>query len=294
MKYIILFLIFGTVWAREPDVDKIPNADRIVAIGDLHGDVYGLKRALKVSKLIDNKENWIGGTTVLVQVGDQLDRGDFELEIINLLEKLTRQAQLVGGKVLALIGNHEIMNAELDFRFVTPVGFKSFSNFTSPNKNLDRLPPEHKGRAAAFFPGGKISNILSNHNVAAIVGDSVFVHGGIVPKWAKYGISKINQETREFLKGKNLEIPEGISASDGLTWSRHFSLDTDSTDCKLLDETLQILGVKRMVVAHTVQPEGINSECNGKVWRVDVGLSDHYGGSAQALEIIGAEISILK
>ena len=298
-KLLILCSLLSTAWAREPDADRIPRPKRIIAIGDIHGDIHGLKRALKIAELINDQDDWVGGKTVLVQVGDQLDRGDFELEIIYLLEKLSSQALRAGGKVLALLGNHEIMNVELDFRYVTPMGFENFSDFTDPispilaNKLL-KMPEEEKGRAVAFFPGGKISKILSNHNVAVVVGDTVFVHGGIVPKWAKYGISKINQETREFLKGNTQKLPKGIDASDGLTWSRHFSLETDSVNCKLLKKSLNILGVKRMVVAHTVQDEGINTKCGGRVWRVDVGLSGHYGGMAQALEIKGDKIKILK
>jgi hypothetical protein len=299
MKYIILLFIFSTVWAREPDPDKLPPVKRIIAFGDVHGDVYALKRALRLGKLIDRKDNWIGGRTVLVQVGDQTDRGDYELQIIYLLEKLAAQAKMAGGRVLALLGNHEIMNTKLDFRYVTPVGYSSFSKFRDPiptrlTKHLFNMPTKKKGRSIAFFPGGKISNILSNHNVAVIVGDSAFVHGGIIPKWATYGISKINRETRAYLKGNTRRVPRGVDASDGLTWSRHFSRNTGESECKLLKRSLQILGVKRMVVAHTVQLDGINNACDGKVWRVDVGMSSHYGGKAQALEIMGDKIRILK
>ena len=47
---------------------------------------------------------------------------------------------------------------------------------------------------------------------------------------------------------------------------------------------------ERLVVAHTVQHElGVNAACDGRVWRVDVGLSAYYGGEPQALEIIGDE-----
>lgn len=51
----------------------LPKQERIVAIGDLHGD-FGLAiKVLKIAKVIDDKYNWIGGNTVVVQVGDQLD-----------------------------------------------------------------------------------------------------------------------------------------------------------------------------------------------------------------------------
>lgn len=299
MKFFILLLIFNTAYSNTPDPDFVPSANRIIAIGDLHGDVYALKRALRLGELIDDKDDWIGGDSVLVQVGDQTDRGDFELEIYSLLEKISKQAEKAGGKVLALLGNHEIMNAVLDFRFVTPAGFSKFSKFTTPispplAKQLIKLPKGRKGRSIAFFPGGQLAQLLSNHNVAVIIGESAFVHGGILPKWARYGISKINLETREFLKGNTPTVPEGIDASDGLTWTRKFSLNTGPKECDLLKESLEILGVKRMIVAHTVQLDGINNACDEKVWRVDVGMSNHYGGKAQALEIIGDEINILK
>eukprot|EP00735_Rhodelphis_limneticus_P006882 TRINITY_DN19347_c0_g1::TRINITY_DN19347_c0_g1_i1::g.7892::m.7892 TRINITY_DN19347_c0_g1::TRINITY_DN19347_c0_g1_i1::g.7892 ORF type:complete len:200 (-),score=13.52,sp/Q8L774/SLP1_ARATH/57.14/5e-12 TRINITY_DN19347_c0_g1_i1:17-616(-) len=60
----------------------------------------------------------------------------------------------------------------------------------------------------------------------------------------------------------------------------------DST-CQELRQVLQTLGVKRMVVGHTPQPYGINSACNGGVWRVDVGMSAGvYGSPPQVLEIL--------
>ena len=34
-------------------------------------------------------------------------------------------------------------------------------------------------------------------------------------------------------------------------------------------------------------PDGITSACNGQVWRVDVGMSAHYGGQEAGLEILG-------
>jgi hypothetical protein len=45
------------------------------------------------------------------------------------------------------------------------------------------------------------------------------------------------------------------------------------------------LGVKRMVVGHTVQDQGINQACDGAVWRIDVGLAKRYGGPIQVLEL---------
>ncbi len=76
-----------------------------------------------------------------------------------------------------------------------------------------------------------------------------------------------------------------MSKTDGPVWSRHYSAETEPDDCALLAETLEKLGIKRMVVGHTVQDKGITSACNEQVWRVDVGMAAHYGGSVQVLEI---------
>ena len=38
-----------------------------------------------------------------------------------------------------------------------------------------------------------------------------------------------------------------------------------------------IPGAQRMVVGHTIQGQGINSACEGRVFRVDVGLSRGCG-----------------
>lgn len=46
---------------------------RIVAIGDLHGDLAKARRAFSLGGLIDEDDHWIGGTTTAVQA-----RGVFE------------------------------------------------------------------------------------------------------------------------------------------------------------------------------------------------------------------------
>ncbi len=53
------------------------------------------------------------------------------------------------------------------------------------------------------------------------------------------------------------------------------------------------LKVTRMVVGHTVQARGVTSACEGKVWRIDVGIAKHYGGKPAALEIKGDQLTVL-
>jgi hypothetical protein len=49
-----------------------------------------------------------------------LDRGDQELQIFHFLERLQHQARKAGGDVHVLNGNHETINVEGRFTYVTP------------------------------------------------------------------------------------------------------------------------------------------------------------------------------
>jgi hypothetical protein len=71
---------------------RFPAAERVVAVGDLHGDIGSMREALRLAGAIDDKDRWVGEKLVLVQVGDQLDRGDDEPEILRLLDALTAEA----------------------------------------------------------------------------------------------------------------------------------------------------------------------------------------------------------
>jgi hypothetical protein len=270
--------------------------DRIVAIGDLHGDLEAARRALRLAGAIDEGDDWIGGQLVVVQTGDQLDRGGDEPEITALLSRLSAQARQAGGAVHVLNGNHELMNVDLDFRYVTEEGLRDFDGLAvvDPNDALVMsLPPESRARAAAFRPGGPWARMLAERNVAVIVGENLFVHGGILPEHVAYGLESMNAEMRAWLRGETPR-PEWSRGGTSPIWSRHFSDGIDSTEASMLAEVLDGLHVKRMVVGHTIQDDGIMSFRDGRVWCIDVGLAAHYGDNqVQVLEIRGDTINVL-
>jgi len=86
------------------------GVEKIVAVGDIHGDYKAFTKILKGTGLIDRKLHWTGGKTHLVQIGDVLDRGDYAKEIFDLMMKLEKEAEEAGGKLHMLIGNHEELN----------------------------------------------------------------------------------------------------------------------------------------------------------------------------------------
>lgn len=47
----------------------LPAPERLIAIGDIHGDLSKARAALRVAQVLDANDHWIGGKTVVVQVG---------------------------------------------------------------------------------------------------------------------------------------------------------------------------------------------------------------------------------
>lgn len=266
-----------------------PKKDRVIVIGDLHGDYEKTIILFKKLKLIDADLNWIAfpKDTFVVQMGDQVDgggRGETEshgeLKILEFMESINEKATRQGGAVISLIGNHEIMNMIGDYRFASK---KDIAD--SGGINI---------RKQIFKPGGKLFNSLScTRNVVVRVGNWVFAHAGILPKHLEEHqgvefIHKINNLMRLFLQGKknvdDADIQRYFLSKDGIIWDREYG--SENPKCSQWDTTSKLLGVDHIVVGHTVQPN-INSKCDNRIWRVDVGISSLFETfNLQVLEIL--------
>ena len=188
------------------------------------------------------------------------------------------------------------MNASLDFRYVTPGGFAGFSLFDrrDPPASVAEQTAQSRGRAAAFAPGGSYAELIAGRPFVVKVGDTVFVHGGILPKHVAYGLDRMNDELDGWLAGRRHDVPAVLVAEDGPVWTRAYSNGESAPDCGDLATALARLGAKRMVVGHTVQKQGINSACGGAAWRIDVGMARYFGGPIQVLELRGDAVTVLK
>ena len=292
----------------------LPPVRRIIAIGDLHGDFRALLRCLRLAKVIDENRAWTGGDTVVVQLGDQVDSkcrgavhcekddmGD-ELKIIKFVDALHVAAQKFNGAVYSLLGNHELMNVMGNLNYSSAENLISFGGA--------------QGRLNKFAPSGEIAVYLAcNRNSIMKIGDYIFVHGGLLPKKARqYTLENINKIIREYLLGhkqqQDADVQDLLVGKESPFWTRMFSDllggssggssgggANSSEACGMLKETVEYLKVKGMVVGHTVQARGINSGCQGQIWRTDVGLSRSFGAKRriQVLEILhnGQTINVL-
>lgn len=52
----------------QPPPLALPAVSRLVAVGDLHGDLGKARCAFRLAGLIDGQDRWAGGTTTVVQV----------------------------------------------------------------------------------------------------------------------------------------------------------------------------------------------------------------------------------
>ena len=57
-----------------------------------------------------------------------------------------------------------------------------------------------------------------------------------------------------------------------------------------LDAVLSAYGAKRLVIAHTPSLNGIAITNDGRLIRIDTGISRYYGGPLSWLEIIGDRV----
>ncbi len=268
----------------------MPPQKRVIVIGDVHGDLIMALKAFMIAKLIDNDLNWIGGNTVVVQVGDQIDScrptpdytcedyNDFpdDFHIMKLFMLLHKKAEAYGGAVISLIGNHELNNVLGDMRYVS----KNNLDFFNGTKN----------RIDAFKPGGIISSYLAcNYLSIVVIGSNMFLHGGLMPELLnliepnydlslKDKIFYINEVVKTWLLGfnkKNHKFMDILLTDQTLSpfWNRSYGTGNISKD---ICDNIDILKIGKMIIGHTPQVKGINSSCNEKLYRIDGAFSSAF------------------
>jgi hypothetical protein len=289
---LLLFLLAG--WGETAAAN---DSQRIVVIGDIHADIDAARAAFRLAGALDENDDWIGGELIVVQLGDLIGRSYDDREVLEFILATRKKADTEGGKVHVLIGNHEVFGARLELRWVHDRAFGAFDDLSGldlDHPRLADLPPNKRARSATLMPGGYFARQLADFPVVLRLGKTIYVHGGVTPHWANYGIDRINAEVRDWFAGSS-EQPLSMLGmdpghiDDSVMMSRHFSQHVDADECALLEESLRILDAERMIVAHTVH-ESITARCDERVWAIDVGMTRFYGGSVQVLEILDDEV----
>jgi hypothetical protein len=306
--------------------DTFTGVQRIVVVGDIHGDYDRLIEILRMGNLIDRKNAWSGTKGRLVLIGDMVDRGPASRKVLDYVMALQTQAARSGGAVYALIGNHEVMNMIDDLRYVSKEDWASYqtpnseelrnkaANFALESAKKDSKAKGTKPPDAAKFltdfnadhplgwvehrllfgPSGKYGKWLREQKVIIKINDLVFVHAGIPPKYANATRDEINRTAIAEVDDP-AKLDDGmITAEDGPLWYRDL-LTAPEDQAELAGQVDRILNTQQaqhIIVGHTVMP-AITPRFGGKVIGVDVGLSIFFKGPPEFLVIEGARFTVV-
>lgn len=218
-------LSFLTAAALATTAARPAESPRVVAVGDIHGAYESLVEVLRAADVLDGEDRWAGGTTVFVQTGDYLDRGGRARDVVELLMRLQGEAEAAGGRVVPLLGNHELMNLVGDLRDVAPETIASFADEESEARReqafedwrewilararargmarpelppdirerwMDEHPPGFLEHWEALGPAGRYGTWLRERPVAFRVADTLFMHAGLSEAHADMSIEQIN------------------------------------------------------------------------------------------------------
>ena len=300
----ILFLLLFSGAAVSAPQDTWEGVERVVAIGDVHGDYEQFLAVLRSAELIDSKDAWSGGKTHLVQTGDVLDRGPDSRKVMDLLMKLEKEARRAGGWVHCLIGNHEAMNIYGDLRYVSAGEFAAFRDRNSEKTRAelykgyqeeiksssprDKVPAfddafqkkweaehplgyaEHRRELG---PTGKYGKWIRSHNAVIKINNALFLHGGIGPKYVDLKLQMINERVRDELE--DFTKLQGGTAMDGEgpLWYRGLAQGDEKALEPHVKAVLQAHQAEMIVIGHTPTEGAIVPRFGGKVMLIDVGLS---------------------
>ena len=248
------------------------SVPRFIAVGDVHGELGRLQEILAAEVLIDPYQHWSGRNSCLLQIGDVIDRGPDSLEADSFLRSIQEGAEQAGGKVIRLLGNHELLILQ---------GAYYLCNFRNPEilaRTLKIDVISGKIQAAFSWENRLYVHAGLRQRILEFVGKEMKIEA---ESWDPYyGVlaSHLNQILREAVKREDYSHPifwadrsrGGEDPVGGIFWSHYPDLELEEDNAA------------RQVVGHT--PARIR---NAKIhWtpdkmkiNIDAGMYRGYGGN---------------
>jgi len=306
------------------------NEQKIIAVGDIHGDYDAFQTILSEAALIDANGDWIGGETIFVQTGDIPDRGPDTRRILEHLQKLQKQAKKADGQVVSLLGNHEALNITRDLRYVHKGEYDAFADknsdklrdriYKANRKNIEtsykktdptltpedirskwqaKLPLGALEHQVAWAPRGDVGKWIVNNKAVVMINGNLFAHGGLSEKYTVFDISDMNKAAKKALKEQDLSFESIINDPLGPLWYRGLvrrnaeePLEGQSRLSREdeLKLILETYGASRIIVGHTPSISGIKAHFGTKLIQIDTGASAYYKGTRSFLRIEGNKV----
>jgi hypothetical protein len=246
-------------------------------VSDVHGHVEPLVAALRRAKVLDCDRAWCGGQARLTFLGDYFDRGPEGIAVVEVIRRLQDEAAAAGGRVDAMVGNHEILALGMR-RFgdqIVSSGLwsrRSFARSWAMNggqlRDQQRLTEDQVGWLC-----GLDSVVLAGSDLLLHSDTTEYLRWGETPE-------QINDAVREVLAGDDLD--QWWQCWVRLTTRYAFAgFDGEQVAAELLER----LGGQRIVHGHSIiatftgqdpgDVTGPLSYAGGRVLAIDGGT---YGG----------------
>lgn len=250
--------------------DIRPVPERVVAVGDVHGDLVALSSILLERELINTDGHWTGGKTHLVLNGDLVGGAGESRLLVDFVIRLEDEAQSHAGAVHALLGNHDVLAlGRRRWKKIEKLLFKLFPIFGA----------ESAGYAAAYRGNTRYARWLRQRNAILRLGDTIFVHAGLgdwanrhtpdrvnatIRAWIRYfqDVDKTKPDRRSRWTIGKETIRRNSPLALGPLWTRVFRPRYDKNEAPLAErrkaaptrevfrEILSTYGGRRMVIGH--------------------------------------------
>lgn len=289
-------------WDNVPwDIKPVPG--RVIAVGDIHGDLPALGAILEECGIIDPTGKWKGGSDHLVLLGDLVGGNADSRLLLNFVMRLEAEAKLSAGGVHALLGNHDLLPVQGDLR-----GFRR-----REKKLFKKFPVEgsKSKKARDAFRGDSVyARWIRGRNAILKIGKTLFVHAGIdrwaletdpgginatVRAWIRHwqGIDEKPEKSTRWTVGVP-DMNRGSRFEVGPLWIRSYKAKSskrpdEGPSEKKLDKILEHWSVERMIVGHAPVSDGevlLDHPYYGdKVIMIDTRISDKKRGRISAVEL---------
>lgn len=297
------------------DITLGKKQTKVVAIGDLHGDIDAFLRTLWYAGLINGGGCWIGGTTTVVQLGDQIDRvrpnGPRynvpnrypEIEVLWYTELLKIQAVAAGGEVYSLLGNHEMYStifdsSQADYFYrqyasasdLTAYTTENTQTFTAENTQAFKAPNDEvddntlANRHSMFIGGHGLlaTKLFASRGLVVKIGNIIFSHADVgATQEDQFGgienIKKLNAMAHTYLATGRGDDTALLAI--GVTPDKQ-DLHPVWNRQLCAQKNCELLPTTNNFVyvsAHTPQKKKIEPTCNERVWCIDTERSAAFG-----------------
>ncbi len=251
-------------------------------IGDLHGHFRDYERLLRESGLCDEKLDWSGGDATLWLMGDFFDRGASGIKCLDLTMKLQQQAQVAGGYVNSLLGNHELMIlCAYTFRDVPTDGENLYDQWLQ----WGGIESDFEGFTEVY------ATWIRQLPAMALVENALLIHADAM-LYVEHGLSieQVNASFESLMTSSNVQAWLPVLAA----FSEHMAFSSlEMTGRRRVDQLLSLYGGDMIIHGHTpipftrrVEPESVTEAwlyAGNRCLNVDGGM--YMGGPGFVYEL---------